>query len=89
MGCTCLFTGKIIFLIFEIEVLVLHISLNLRPSRKLGKLYYITVVDPAFPVGGASIRWGAWTPDVGAFWQKCMQKQRIGSHRGVCVRHTP
>ena len=27
-----------------------------------------SVADPGFPVGGA------WTSNVGAFWQKCMQK---------------
>ena len=33
--------------------------------------------------GGSRIsRRGAWTPDTGAFWQKCVQKQKIGSHRG-------
>ena len=35
----------------------------------------ITVADPGFPVGGGRgpVR-GAWASDVGAFWQKCMQK---------------
>ena len=29
----------------------------------------VSVADPGFPVGGGG---GAWTPDVGAFRQKCM-----------------
>ena len=34
----------------------------------------IAVADPGFPVGGCGPIGGAWTSDMGAFWQKCMRK---------------
>ena len=37
-------------------------------------LFPLPVADPGFPVGGRGPVRGAWTPDVGAFRQKCMQK---------------
>ena len=35
-----------------------------------------TVADPGFPVGGRGPVRGVWTPNVGTFWQKCMQKRK-------------
>ena len=35
------------------------------------------VVDPECPIGGAWTCWGGGVdPNVGAFWQKCMQKRK-------------
>ena len=36
----------------------------------------IPVADPGFPMGDVDPLGGggAWTPNVGTFWQKCMQK---------------
>ena len=36
----------------------------------------VLVADPGFPIGGHGPIGGAWTSDVGAFWQKCVQKQK-------------
>ena len=36
--------------------------------------YNKAVADPGFPVGGHAPIRGAWTSNVGTFWQKCMQK---------------
>ena len=40
------------------------------------------MADPGFPIGGLQAVWGVLTPNVGAFQQKCMQNERIGSHGG-------
>ena len=38
---------------------------------------FTAVADPGFPVGGGvDPLGGAWTSDMGAFWQKCMQKRK-------------
>ena len=51
--------------------LVEYLVRKIRYYRKLGNK---PVADPGFPMGGCGPIGGVWSPDMGAFWQKCMQK---------------
>ena len=82
------------------HTVILYIMMFMKKIPPFNRPEYLSVADPGFPVGGGGrgpvreacgpIGEGAWTPNVGTFWEKCLRKRKNWvPRRGACTRHAP